>query len=141
MSDTQCPISAYEETNGLRYFPRMLSKIRLLDRGELREDFHEMIGNGLDARLCKFLHIDYAALREKTLSTENDQDVLAWVEENGRAISETDVLLSNHYVTKLGWNDQVTENLARRKAESGLSDRDEIETMIEYFEYDEGRKS
>ena len=47
----------------------------------------------------------------------------------------------NHYVTKLGWRDQVTESLANRKASSGLSDRDEIETMIEYFEYDEGRKA
>jgi len=141
MSATQCPISAYEETKGLRYFPRMLSKIRLQAKGELREDFHEMIGNGLDARLCQFLHVDYAQLREKTLTTRSDEEVLAWVEENGRTISETDLLLWNHYVTKLGWRDQVSENLARRKAESGLSDRDEIETMIEYFEYDEGRKS
>ena len=141
MSSDQSPISAYTETKGLRYFPRMLSKIRLQTAGNLREDFLEMIGNGLDARMCSFLHIDYAALREKTLTTSNDDEIFDWVNGNGRTIGETDILVWNHYVTKLGWRDQVTESLANRKQSSGLSDRDEIETMIEYFEYDEGRKS
>tara|TARA_B110000483_G_scaffold103779_1_gene126579 strand:+ start:304 stop:729 length:426 start_codon:yes stop_codon:yes gene_type:complete len=141
MSSDQSPISAYTETKGLRYFPRMLSKIRLQTAGNLREDFLEMIGNGLDARMCSFLHIDYAALREKTLTTFNDDEIFDWVNGNGRTIGETDILVWNHYVTKLGWRDQVTESLANRKQSSGLSDRDEIETMIEYFEYDEGRKS
>ncbi|GAB5562834.1 MAG: hypothetical protein SynsKO_44810 [Synoicihabitans sp.] len=141
MSATECPISAYTETKGLRYFPRMLSKIRLLAAGTLREDFHEMIGQGLDGRLCNYLRVDYADLQEKTLASESDEDVFEWVQEKGRGINETDILLWNHYVTKLGWRDQVTESLANRKASSGLADRDEIETMIEYFEYDEGRKS
>ncbi len=52
-----------------------------------------------------------------------------------------DILIWNHFVTKLGWNDQVTELLEQRKAESGLIDHNEIATMLEYFEYDEGRKS
>lgn len=141
MSNDQCPISAYTETQGLRYFPRMLSKIRLLAAGALREDFHEMIGQGLDGRLCNYLRVDYAELREKTLSTEDDDAVFEWVQQTGRGLNETDILLWNHYVTKLGWRDQVTESLANRKKSSGLENRDEIETMIEYFEYDEGRKS
>ena len=141
MSDSQSPISAYTETKGLRYFPRMLSKIRLLAAGGLREDFHEMIGQGLDGRLCNYLRIDYTDLREKTLATESDDEVFDWVQNHGRGLNETDVLMWNHYVTKLGWRDQVTESLANRKASSGLSDRDQIETMIEYFEYDEGRKA
>ncbi len=141
MSSDQCPISAYTETKGLRYFPRTLSKIRLLAAEQLREDFHEMIGQGLDGRLCKFLRIGYADLQEKALETTNDDEVFDWMQANGRGINETDILMWNHYVTKLGWKDQVTESLANRKASSGLSDRDEIETMIEYFEYDEGRKS
>ena len=141
MSSNQCPISAYTETKGLRYFPRMLSKIRLLEAGNLREDFHEMIGQGLDGRLCNYLRVDYPALREVTLTTDNDEAVLEWAYSNGREFNETDILMWNHYITKLGWRDQVTESLANRKASSGLADRDEIDTMIEYFEYDEDRKS
>jgi hypothetical protein len=40
-----------------------------------------------------------------------------------------------------GWNGGAMEILNRRKKESGLEGRDEIQTVIEYFEYDEGRKS
>lgn len=46
----------------------------------------------------------------------------------------------NHFATKLGWNDHITEMLEERKAERNLADCNEIETMLEYFEYDEGRK-
>lgn len=141
MSSDQCPTSAYVETKGMRYFPRMLSKIRLMVAGTLREDFHEMIGVGLDGRTCSFLQVDYAALREKTLSTTDDDAIFDWACAHGRQLTETDLLVWNHYVTKLGWKDQVTESLANRKKSSGLEDRNEIETMVEYFEYDEGRKS
>ena len=47
----------------------------------------------------------------------------------------------NSFVTKLGWQDAVTELVTMRKEQSGLADHDEIVTMVEYFEYDEGRKS
>lgn len=140
-SHSQCPVSAYQETNGLRYFARMLCKIRLHAAGDLREDFHENLGDGLDARFCKFLRLDYAALVTRTLAGGTDEEILTWCEAQTRPLSETDKLVWNHYVTKLGWRDQVTASLANRKAQSGLSNRDEIETMIEYFEYDEGRKS
>ena len=40
---------------------------------------------------------------------------------------------------KRGWNDEATETLDTRKTESGLSDRDDIRTMFDYIEVDEGR--
>jgi gluconokinase len=40
---------------------------------------------------------------------------------------------------KRGWNDEVSETLARRKKERGLSDRSEIETMFDFIDADEGR--
>lgn len=141
MSADQYPISAYTETLGLRYFPRMLSKIRLHATASLHPDFIENMGAGLDKRLCEFLQVNYTDLSTQTLANESDEAVLQWAFAKGRAPTETDTLLWNHYVTKLGWRDQVTESLANRKLSSGLQDRDDIQTMIEYFEYDEGRKS
>ena len=38
-----------------------------------------------------------------------------------------------------GWNDEATETLNRRKRESGLSNRDDIRTMFDYIDADEGR--
>jgi gluconokinase len=141
MPTTHCPISAYTKTNGLVYFARCLSKIRLHARSELREDFHEQLGQGFDGRLCAYLRVDYSALRERTLAGDTDEEVLAWCFTQGRDLNETDIIVWNDFLTKKGWNDGVTASLAKRKAASGLADRSEIETMVEYFEYDEGRKS
>ncbi len=133
------PRSAYDEVGGLRYFPRLLDKIRRFNAGHLRPDFHENLGKGLDGTLCEFLGVDYGALRERTLEGGSDEDILAWCQEKGRPLNRADALCWNAYALKLGWNDHVSETLERRKTESGLAGRDEIRTMVDYFEYDEGR--
>ena len=40
---------------------------------------------------------------------------------------------------KRGWNDALTEKLIQRKKESGFEARDEIQTMFQYIDADEGR--
>lgn len=135
------PLSAYQETLGMIYFARMLDKIRLNAAGNLREDFTANLGSGFDGRCIGFLRINYAALTERVLQGGSDEEVLEWCFENGRRLSEGDLFIWNLYMRKAGWKDGTTEMLVKRKRESGLEGRDEIETMAEYFEYDEGRKS
>jgi Domain of unknown function (DUF5069) len=134
------PLSAYQETLGMIYFARMLDKIRLHAAGDLREDFCENLGTGLDGRCAGFLQVDYAKLIERVLQGGTDEEILKWCFENGRTLTDNDIFIWNHYLKKVGWNDATSEILVRRKKESGLEDRDEIQTMAEYFEYDEGRK-
>ena len=64
--------------------------------------------------------------------------VIAWA---GRELDAGDIYIWNEFLRKVGWNDPVSEILTRRKKESGLEALEDIQTMIEYFEYDEGRKS
>ena len=45
-----------------------------------------------------------------------------------------------YYPAKLGWNDHITEILAKRKADAGLADRDDIQTIAHYIDVDEGRR-
>lgn len=135
------PISAYQEALGMIYFARMLSKIRLNAEGILREDFCQNLGSGLDARCVNFLRVSYPALVYRTLQGGADEEILQWCFETGRELSEGDIYVWNQFLKSVGWRDGVTEILTRRKVESGLADRDEIVTMLEYFEYDEGRKS
>ena len=40
---------------------------------------------------------------------------------------------------KLGINDHITAILAKRKADGGLGDRDDIQTIAHYIDVDEGR--
>ncbi len=135
------PLSAYQETLGMVYFARMLDKIRLQAAGTLREDFCDNLGSGLDGRCVNFMRVDYSDLKARVLIGGGDEEILRWCFEAGRELNEGDLFIWNQYLTKVGWNDGTSEILARRKRESGLEARDEIQTMAEYFEYDEGRKS
>tara|TARA_R100000027_G_scaffold35774_2_gene26287 strand:- start:14959 stop:15387 length:429 start_codon:yes stop_codon:yes gene_type:complete len=139
-TETETPITAYQETNGMIYFARMLDKVRKFASGTLREDFHQNIGISLDGRCCQFLRVSYEDLRTRTLEGGTDNEILDWCMANGRDLDENDLHIWNSFVKKLGWNDPVAEVLAKRKRSSSLENRDEIQTMIEYFEYDEGRK-
>ena len=123
------------------YFARMLDKIRLHAAGNLREDFCDNLGSGFDSRCVNFLRVDYQALVTRVLQGGSDEEILNWCFESGRKLSEGDIFIWNQYLSKVGWNDSLSETLIRRKKESGLEGRDEIQTMLEYFEYDEGRKS
>ncbi len=134
------PISAYQETLGMIYFARMLDKIRLHAADRLQDDFCNNLGAGFDGRCAGFLQVGYEQLVERVLLGDSDEEILEWCFSTGRKLSENDIFIWNEYLRKVGWNDDTAEILARRKRESGLESRDEIQTMAEYFEYDEGRK-
>ena len=136
---TKPPRSASDKTNGLTYFARMLDKIRLFARSELRSDFHANLGKMGDGWCTSFLRVDYADLRERVLAGGTDEEILAWCFENGRDLNETDIMVWNSFVMKLGWNDLAAPRLRKLKEDSGLGDREDIQTMAEYFEVDEGR--
>lgn len=132
--------SAYETAHGMAYFPRMLDKIRLHAKGELRADFHANLGKGADGRCLDFLRIDYEALKARVLIGGTDEEILEWCFENGRRLNEGDIIVWTGFITKLGWNDFVSPRLRQVKAENGLANRDDIQTMAQFFEVDEGRK-
>ncbi len=63
------PKSANETVSGLRYFGRMLDKIRLHARGELPSDYHKNLGHpqAADGAVCNFLRVNYEDLRQRCL--------------------------------------------------------------------------
>lgn len=133
------PCSPLKETSGLVYFPRMVEKIRLHAQQQLRSDLHENLGKGMDGTLCSLLRLDYEALKTRVLQSGSDEEILAWVEAQTRALTDTDKLVWKHYLTKLGWSDHLSDRLVQRKAESGFADRADIQTMVQYIDADEGR--
>jgi gluconokinase len=135
------PISAYQQTLGMAYFARMLDKIRKSARAELHPDFHKNLGSGFDGRCTGYLRVNYEDLKRRTLEGGSDEEILRWCFQNGRELNADDIYIWNEFLRKRGWNDEASASLAERKAESGLSDRNEIQTMLEYFEFDEGRKA
>jgi hypothetical protein len=132
--------SPSQQVNGLVYFGRMLDKIRLRD--QLPEAWRAMRGapspNTFDARCCRFLGIDYAAIQAETLKGGTDEELLAWAFRNGWKPTDEEIEIWNTFMTKRGWRDSSTQRLNERLAEIGLP-AGTVETMFEFIDIDEGR--
>lgn len=133
------PRSPQDTVGGLRYFARMLNKIRLHGQGELDSDYHENLGLGADRRLTKFLRVSYEDLRARVLAGGSDEEILEWCYGKGRRLDKNDVEIWNGFISKLGWNDFASQYLADSKTATGLGERDDIQTMVQLFEIEEGR--
>ena len=81
------------------------------------------------------------SLRNRVLEGLDDGAALEWSLANGRKPTEDEIFIWNEFMRKRGWNDEATEILNRRKRESGLWDRDDIQTMFDYIDADEGKKT
>jgi Domain of unknown function (DUF5069) len=128
------------KVGGIFHFGRMLDKIRVHARGQLPPDYQTNLGKGFDGSCVKFLGIHYGELTERALQDGTDEEILAWCFECGRRPSEREIHVWNEFMRKLGWNDEVTETLKRRKREGALEDRSDIKTMFQFIDADEGRE-
>ena len=133
--------SPSEKVGGLFYFGRMLDKIRLHAKSELPSDYHANLGKGFDERCVRFLRVNYDELAERVKKGGNDEEILQWCFSVGRRPSDDELYVWNEFMRKRGWNDEVSETLKRRKAEAGMTDRADIQTVFQFIDADEGRLS
>ena len=133
------PVSPYDTCHGLVYFPRMIDKIRKHADGQLGPDYVPNLGKGFDVRCCSLLGIDYAALATAVGSSLSDDQAWEWALKNGNILTEEQIEVWNGFMTRRGWKDDLVEILERRKKEGGFETRDEIQTMFDYIDADEGR--
>ncbi|HEY3862784.1 MAG TPA: DUF5069 domain-containing protein [Verrucomicrobiae bacterium] len=138
----KAPKSFHDKTGGMAYFPRMLEKIRLYAKGELREDCHANLGGAArgDGLCCRFLRVEYEALKQRVLAGGTDEEILKWCFTTGRELNETDIFVWNEFIRKRGWNDEAAGRLSAWKQESGRADRADLMTIPDYTEVLEGRK-
>jgi hypothetical protein len=137
------PGSAYKQTRGLVYFARMLDKIRLQHAEMLHPDYFENLGQGFDGRCCRFLGIEYPALRQRALAGGTDEEILDWCLQQGSHPNEEQILIFSSFLRKRGWRDDDTTTKALQdfKAGSALAHRSDIVTFFDFYEVDEGRRS
>lgn len=127
-----------ETVGGLVFFGRMLDKIRLHAEGRLPSDYNR--GHGFDGRLCRFLHVDYSALAAKAIEENDDAKVLEWCYTIGRRPTDEEIFVFNAFLSKRGWQDDVSEWVQEQKEKMGLSHRTDIQTAFDVHDADEGRK-
>jgi hypothetical protein len=133
--------SPHDKVGGVVHFGRMIDKIRANAAAALGENYEPVMGKGFDGRVCNFLKISYHDLRDQTL---NDPDATAealldWAFAHGRRPDDGEIFTFNEFMRKYGWNDEATERLKWRKETSELGHRDDIVTMFQYIDADEGR--
>ena len=133
------PCSPRNETDGLIYFPRLCDKIRLQQAGELAEDYHANTGRGMDLWTCQFLGVDYEALAQLVKEGATDEEALAWARANGSSQPDYVAHWWRSYMENRGFRDDLSERLVSRKQESGMSDRSDIQSFMDYLDADEGR--
>ncbi|MEI6323102.1 MAG: DUF5069 domain-containing protein [bacterium] len=136
---TNLPVSPYETIHDLVYFPRMIDKIKKHAAGKLGDDYIPNLGKGFDLRCCSFLGIEYADLSSAVGSTLSNEEAWNWAMQNGVAPTEEQIEVWNGFMTRRGWRDDLVEILQRRLKEGGFEGRDDIQTMFDYIDLDEGR--
>ena len=142
MSNVSGLLSPYDQTGGMVYFARMLSKIRLHAKGELPQEYVDFLGpceNSFDWRCSLFLGVDYDSIVERTLQGGSDEEVLEWAFQHGRGPTVQDIQLWNGFMTKRGWKDEASDRLRFRCEEAGFGPELGIETMFQFLDIDEGR--
>ncbi|MEP6603977.1 MAG: DUF5069 domain-containing protein [Spartobacteria bacterium] len=137
----QTPCSDYRETKGLIYFARMLDKIRLNAEGRLAPGYFCGVADPtfFDARCTRFLGVDYDKLAERTLQGGPDEEILEWCFANGRRPNEEEIIIWSAFISKRGWRDEASEELAKAKKELGWADRDDIQTWVDLHDVEERR--
>lgn len=118
----------------------MLDKIRLQQQDALPEDYQANLGKGFDGRCARFLGVDYSALADRVRGGASEEEAMDWCCKTGRRPGEEEIEIWNTYMRKVGWNDGVTETLERRKREGGMEAREDIQTIFDYIDLDEGRR-
>ena len=135
----QTPSSPTLEIDGLPYFRRLCEKVRLMAAGTLRADLHDNLGLGMDLWTCQFLGVDYESLAQVVRVGADDEEALAWARKHGitRADHERDWWVA--FMKTVGFRDRLSTRLRERLEESGLQDRNDLLTMFDYIDADEGR--
>ena len=124
-----------EQVGGVVFFGRMLDKIRLHTQGKLLSDYKR--GTGMDARVCRFLHVEYSAVVGRVLAGATDGEVLDWCFSHGRKPNEEEIFTFNGFLSKRGWRDNQTEELEQMKRARGFGQRTDIETFFDFHKADE----
>ena len=140
MSEPIYPRSPREAMAGWTYLPRFVDKIRLHLAGKLHKDYQENFCKGFDARWLKAAGVDPQKFIEVVKNSVTDGQVCDWVQKNIKQPDSVKAAHRDHLLNHPPKNDpEAQARLKMRKEESGLQNRDDIQTFVDYIDADEKR--
>jgi len=131
--------SPREKMAGWVHLPRFIDKIRLHQAGKLPADYqNNFASRGFDAFWLEASGLDRESFLELVRKTADDRKIEAWVKAHARRTPQ-EIEAFNQKVMNHGRSGDMATRLAERKAESGLSQRNDIQCFVDYIDADEGR--
>lgn len=129
---------------GIAHLGRFIDKIRLRHAGQIQD--YNYITVGFDKHLIAFLGIDAKAFEQRVLAGGTDEELLAWVQTDGKPISEAEIRLFSRNLLKSEPKDDAARQrfqarLQEVAAKRGVtvSSLPPVSTWADVIELDEGR--
>jgi hypothetical protein len=133
------PRSGREMMCGWVYLPRFIDKIRLHLAGKLHADYQENLTKGFDGAWLKAACVPADMFIQIVKNSITDGQVADWVAKNVKK-TDAEKKAFNDFVLNRGRDDEAAKaRLKMRKEESGLAQRDDLQTFIDYMDADEKR--
>jgi hypothetical protein len=144
MANPQYPRSPKSLLGGIAHLGRFIDKIRLRNAGKI-QDYNYMTV-GFDKYLVDFLGIDAKAFEQLVLAGGTDEALLAWVQANGKPVSEAEIRLFSRNLlnaepkddaARLRFQDRLQEISTKRGVP--VSALPPVSTWADVIELDEER--
>ncbi len=130
--------SPKEKMAGWVHLPRFIDKIRLHHTGRLPLDYQANFGKGFDGAWLEAAGVAKDPFINFVIHAKDDKEIEEWVKTHVHKTPK-EIEAFNQKVLNRGRNDDFSQRLVERKAESGLSHRNDIQCFVDYIDADEGR--
>ncbi len=139
-SDIIYPRSPRETMCGWMHLPRFIDKIRLHLAGRLHPDYQPNFCKGFDGLWLETAVVDAKQFIDVVRNSITDGQVCDWVLKN---VKKPDSVKAAHKDRMLNYprkdDAQMQARLNTRKAEAGMSGREDIQTFVDFIDADEKR--
>jgi Domain of unknown function (DUF5069) len=140
MSAIIYPRSPRETMCGWMYLPRFVDKVRLHLAGKLHADYTGNFCKGFDKLWLETAGVDARTFIEVVRNSITDGEVCDWVLKNVKQPDSVKAAHRDRLLNSPRADDAaMQERLKLRKQESGLAQRDDIRSFVDYIDADEKR--
>jgi hypothetical protein len=140
MNDIIYPRSPRETMCGWTHLPRYIDKMRLHLADKLHPDYHDNLGKGFDGMWLKAAGITHEQMLAVVKGSITDGEICDWVRAR---VKRSDAEKAAHREAMLSYpkpdDAAMQERLRMRKAQSGLAQREDIRSFVDFIDADEKR--
>ena len=144
MDTSQYPRSPKEQLGSLAHLGRLFDKIRMRNAGQIQD--YNYLTIGFDKYLLELLEIPGEELEKRVLEGGTDTEVVAWVHQRGKALTDEERAQWNDRILNGGpQNEAAQQRFQSRIAEVAAKRGVPVEQLssltrwVDIIELDEGR--